>query len=149
MSTPSRTSRRKTTTTTTYSSKEARRLRLRRPSPPTAAALGGRGRRRRRGRRGRPACRSSQRTLPSTAPTATAIRRAALRSYSPTTSYSSASTGMAWPGQLCCGEYPIFHPFMGRDVSFDFSGVAREQNVEQIQAENNINNRASAKHVTD
>ena len=47
------------------------------------------------------------------------------------------------------GMYPVFHPFMGRDVSFEFSGVAREQNVEQIQAENNINNRASAKHVTD
>ena len=33
--------------------------------------------------------------------------------------------------------YPVFHPFMGRDASFTFSGVAREQNVEQIRAENN------------
>ena len=40
------------------------------------------------------------------------------------------------------GMYPVFHPFMGRDVSFEFSGVAREQNVEQIGAQN-INNRAT------
>ena len=33
--------------------------------------------------------------------------------------------------------YPVFHPFMGRDVSFTFSGVAREQNVVQIRTENN------------
>ena len=33
--------------------------------------------------------------------------------------------------------YPVFHPFMGRDASFTFSGVAPEQNVEQIRAENN------------
>ena len=33
--------------------------------------------------------------------------------------------------------YPVFHPPMGRDFSFKFSGVARDQNVEQIRAENN------------
>ena len=33
-------------------------------------------------------------------------------------------------------KYPVFHPFMGRDASFTFSGVAPEQNVEQIRAEN-------------
>ena len=46
-------------------------------------------------------------------------------------------------------QYPVFHPFMGRDVSFTVSGVAREQNVEQIRAENNNKSGlASVKHVT-
>ena len=35
--------------------------------------------------------------------------------------------------------YPVFHPPMGRDFSFKFSVVARDQNVEQIRAENNNN----------
>ena len=36
-------------------------------------------------------------------------------------------------------HYPVFHSPMGRDFSFKFLGVARDQNVEQIRAENNNN----------